>query len=41
MNVAAGTVALNVSHEGLVDGLINNYEKLPSSRKRTHIKTRV
>ena len=43
MTVAADTVALNISHEGLLfpDGLIDNDEKVGSSKGHTQLKTRV
>ena len=40
MTVAADTVALNISYEGLFfDRLIDNNEKVVSSKKHTQIKT--
>ena len=38
MTVAAGTAALNISYEGFfVDDLIDNDEKVSSSKKQTPI----
>ena len=41
MTVAAGTVALNISYEELLSTVIDNDEKVASSKKHTQFKTRV
>ena len=43
MTVAADTVALNISNEGLLlpDDLIDNDEKVASSKGHTQFKTRI
>ena len=42
MTIAAGTVALNISYEGLLlTVLTGNDEKVASSQKQTQFKTRV
>jgi len=42
MTIEADTVALNIVYEGLLlNGLIDNDEKVASSKKHTQFKTRV
>ena len=43
MTVAAGTVSKKILYKGcnFVDGIIDNYEKVASSKKHTKFKTRV
>ena len=42
LTFVAGTIALNISYEGFfVAGIIDNEEKVASSKKHTQFKTRV
>jgi len=41
MTIAAGTVALNISYEELLSTVIDNDEKVASSKKHTQFETKV